>query len=410
MNKQHMANKIHAAGLCLLCLIASSFILAFPQESFQAAISGLDTWLKIVLPALFPFFVVAEVLIGIGVVDFIAVLLQPVMRPVFRCSGESSFIWVMSITSGYPVGAKLTWLLWEKGKISVKEAQRTIAFCSTSGPLFMLSAVGIGMLNSPEAGRIIAISHYTASILVGILFRFYAADHNKPPKTPHKSPGIKTALQALMTARHKDSRTFGELLGDAVRNSMNTLIYVGGYIILFSVIINISAKTGILNALSTLLAPLLLPAGFDHSLLNGLIGGILEMTAGCRLISHSVAPLYHKILLCSFIISWGGFSIHSQALAYNGKIGISSGLYLAAKFLHAVLATAIAWLIIKIRPFADLSAFHQFTRHSELPWPAMFWTAWQLAFCSIITLLIIGLLIYLAQGKAKKPAKNRRQR
>ena len=102
MNKLYITKRIYAAGLCILCIIVSSFILASPQESFYAAISGLETWLRVVLPALFPFFAAAEVLIGIGVVDFIAVLLQPVMRPVFRCPGESSFIWAMSATSGYP--------------------------------------------------------------------------------------------------------------------------------------------------------------------------------------------------------------------------------------------------------------------------------------------------------------------
>ena len=99
------------------CFIVYSCL---PRESFYAAISGLETWLRVVLPALFPF-AAAEVLIGIGVVDFIAVLLQPVMRPVFRCPGESSFIWAMSATSGYPAGARLTRIFLDKGKITVKE-------------------------------------------------------------------------------------------------------------------------------------------------------------------------------------------------------------------------------------------------------------------------------------------------
>ncbi|MGI6189301.1 MAG: sporulation integral membrane protein YlbJ [Clostridiales bacterium] len=406
MNKLYITKRIYAAGLCILCIIVSSFILASPQESFYAAISGLETWLRVVLPALFPFFAAAEVLIGIGVVDFIAVLLQPVMRPVFRCPGESSFIWAMSATSGYPAGARLTRIFLDKGKITVKEAQRIIAFSSTSGPLFMLSAVGIGMLNSPAAGRIIAISHYTASILLGILFRFYAPDDNKAFKYIYKPPSIKTALQVLMSARHKDGRTFGEILGDAVRNSMNTLIYIGGYIILFSVIIKTLQKSGFISILFNLTAPLLLPAGIEQSLLNGLIGGIFEMTTGCKLISQAAAPLFHKILLCTFIISWSGFSIHNQVLSFIGKTGVSAILYFVAKFFHAVLATAIAWLVIKIQPDTGLSVFHRFEHRPEPLWTSILWNSWQLAIHSILVLIITGMLVNLVICIIKLTAKS----
>jgi len=409
MNKIYAIKNIHTAGLCILCLIASSLIIAFPQESFQAAISGLDTWLKIVLPALFPFFVAAEVIIGIGVVDFIAILLQPVMYPIFRCPGESSFIWTMSITSGYPVGARLTWYFWDKGKITSKEAQRIIAFCSTSGPLFMLSAVGIGLLNSSKAGMIIAMSHYTASIILGIIFRFYSPDNNKKSfRTAHRFPNIKAAYQALISARHKDSRTFGEILSDAIRNSMNTLIYIGGYIILFSVIIKIFIKTGFINALSNLMSPLLLPLGIEQSLLNGLIGGIFEMTTGCKIIAQSTAPLFHKILLCTFIISWSGFSIHSQVLSFISKTGISVFLYIAAKFFHGIIATAGAWVIIKIQPHADLFVFHQFYQQPKTAWSSTLWNAWQLAFYSILILLVTGILFSLVTYLISFSAKNKR--
>lgn len=62
--------------------LAISMIL-FPQQTFQAAFRGLDAWWSIVFPALLPFFVMSELLIGLGVVNFIGVLLEPVMRSAF---------------------------------------------------------------------------------------------------------------------------------------------------------------------------------------------------------------------------------------------------------------------------------------------------------------------------------------
>src|SRR5690606_150939 len=113
-------------------------ILLFPQRSLNAALDGLSVWLDIVLPALLPFFIVSEIMIGLGLVDFVSVLLNPIMKPLFKCPGSSSFIWVMSITSGYPMGAKLVSSFYQAGKITKEEAQRILSFCSTSGPLFMI--------------------------------------------------------------------------------------------------------------------------------------------------------------------------------------------------------------------------------------------------------------------------------
>jgi len=392
MHKRYALIKLQSIILVMLSLLVACFIIAFPHQSFQAALTGLDTWLRNVFPALLPFFITSEIMMGIGLVDFFAILLRPVMGPLFRCPGESSFIWAMSITSGYPVGAKLTSSFLERGSITVHEAQRIMAFCSTSGPLFMLGAVGIGMLNSSAAGKVIAASHYIASIIVGLIFRLYMPSDHKKAKKIDNPPGIKAAFAALLAARKKDSRTFGEMLGDAVRNSMNALLYIGGFIILFSVIINILLKTGFISNVSRMLAPLLLPLGMEPQLLPGLIGGIFEMTTGCKLISQAAAPLSQKIILSTFIISWSGFSIHCQVMGFLSKSGISIGLYTMAKFLHGILASILAWTIMKIWVQPDPGVFHQFSPQPNTSFSAQLQSAWQLIVYCILILTLAALI------------------
>lgn len=387
MYKGHSLIKLQSITLVMLCLMVACFIIAFPHQSFQAALTGLDTWLRSVFPALLPFFITSEIMMGIGLVDFFAVLLRPIMKPLFRCPGESSFIWAMSITSGYPVGAKLTSSFLERGNITVQQAQRIIAFCSTSGPLFMLGAVGIGMLNNPTAGKVIALSHYAASIIVGLIFRFYMPSDHKEAKKIENPPGvIKTAFAALLSARKKDNRTFGEMLSDAVRNSMNALLYIGGFIILFSVIIDILLKTGLISNISHILAPIFIPLGISPQLLPGLMGGILEMTTGCKLIAQAAAPVSQKIILSTFIISWSGFSIHCQVMGFLSKSNISMGLYIIAKVLHGILASILAWTIMKIWRHPDLDVFHQFTSEVEMSFSAQIQNAWQLVIYSLLIL------------------------
>jgi len=408
MHKGYALMKLQSITLVILCLMVACFIIAFPRQSFQAALTGLDTWLTNVFPALLPFFITSEIMMGVGLVDFLAILLRPIMRPLFRCPGESSFIWAMSITSGYPVGAKLTSSFLERGDITVREAQRIMAFCSTSGPLFMLGAVGIGMLNSSAAGKIIAISHYMASIIVGLLFRFYMPSEPKKAKKIDNPPGIKAAFSALLSARKKDSRTFGEMLGDAVRNSMNALLYIGGFIILFSVIINILLKTGFISNISRMLAPILTPLGINPQLLPGLMGGILEMTTGCKLIAQAAAPLSQKIILSTFIISWSGFSIHGQVMGFLSKSSISMGLYMMAKVLHGLLASVLAWAIMKIWVHPDLDAFHQFTPQPDASFSAQLQSAWQMVIYCILILSLMALISLMAMrfrpySRSKRP-------
>ncbi|HQA48656.1 MAG TPA: hypothetical protein PK985_09020, partial [Bacillota bacterium] len=72
--------------LYLSALTVSLFVMSliyYPEECYRAAVDGVDTWINVVLPALLPFFIGAELLIGLGVIDFIGTLLEPVMRPLF---------------------------------------------------------------------------------------------------------------------------------------------------------------------------------------------------------------------------------------------------------------------------------------------------------------------------------------
>ena len=57
--------------------------------------------------------------------------------------GIGAFALTIGITSGYPVGAKVTSDLYKDNNCTKEEAERLIAFTNSSGPLFIISAVGI---------------------------------------------------------------------------------------------------------------------------------------------------------------------------------------------------------------------------------------------------------------------------
>jgi len=394
-------------------------IILHPQRSFESALNGLGIWLDIVLPALLPFFIVSEIMIGLGLVDFISVLLNPVMEPLFKCPGSSSFIWVMSITSGYPMGAKLVSSFYQAGKISKDESQRILSFCSTSGPLFMIGAVGIGMLGSSEAGRLIAFSHYTSAIILGLIFRFYNSSKQEASlRSSKKNHNISSqrllsrAFQEMSNARKKEKRSFGELIGDAVRNSMNSLFLIGGFIILFSVILNLLLEIGLIQGIAKVLQTLMPFSSYISSLIHGFCAGMLEVTMGCKTVSDTTVPLYYKIITISFLIGWSGFSIHSQTAGLLGKTSVSLPIYLITKLAHGIISGFISWIVMTFYYNGDISTFYTspsiLTPSTVFSRLNIFSNSIKLLIISFVALiLLISSAIFLMKIKSHLSKKNR---
>src|SRR5690625_938674 len=95
-------------GIAFFTLSMTVSLIIFPEDSFNSSLRGLHTWWEVVFPSLLPFFIMAELLIGFGVVQFIGILFQPIMRPIFNVPGVGSFAWIVGMASGYPSGAKIT--------------------------------------------------------------------------------------------------------------------------------------------------------------------------------------------------------------------------------------------------------------------------------------------------------------
>lgn len=325
------------------------FMVIFSKVAFEAAVSGLRVWWDIVFPALLPFFIGSEILMGLGVVHFMGVLLEPVMRPAFNVPGAGSFVLAMGLASGYPIGSILTARLRRQEMVNKVEGERLMSFTNTADPLFMSGAVAVGMFGVPAAGGLIIAAHYLSSVALGFILRFWgrgpangrrAATAERTPR-----PSLRRALDALAQAREKDGRPFGQVMGDAVRNSVNTLLVIGGFIILFSVIISILDMAGVVRAVCTALGPLLKVVGLDPALGRSLVSGTLEITIGTQAASRTAASLMDRLVVAGAIIAWSGLSVHAQVAAMTQGTDLNVGVYVVSRVLHAVLAAAITALL-----------------------------------------------------------------
>lgn len=308
-------SQIATINLAMISLFIAIAIIAYPKEALEASIRGLDIWWKSVFPALLPFFIVAELLINFGVVRFIGVLLEPFMRPLFRVPGIGGFIWAMGMASGNPVGAKLSVRLRQDGQVTQLEGERLVAFTSCANPLFIFGAVSVGFFHNPALGIILASAHYSANIFVGLIMRFYGMNEKANTGQEDVSPSfsIKKAFREMHRTRIKNKKPFGKLLGDAVSGSVQTLLMVGGFIILFSVLNRLLSVMHITDFLGTMIQFVFSLFFLPEPLSIPFISGLFEMTIGSQLVSELVEiPLLQQALVVSFMLAFGGFSIQAQ--------------------------------------------------------------------------------------------------
>lgn len=339
-------SKIKTFILSISVTIIAASLISFPKESYEASIRGLNMWWEIVFPSLMPFFIVTEMLIGFGVVKFIGVLLEPLMRPIFKVPGVGGFVWAMGMASGYPSGAKFTARLRQEGQLTKIEAERLVSFTNSSNPLFIFGAVSVGFFHNAKLGLILALSHYLGNICVGIIMRFYGKDERPPKHEKKQKFKISSAFAALHQTRLNDNRPIGKLLGDAVTSSIQTLLMIGGFIILFSVINTLLYHLHITAILAKGVEVLLSSLSFPNILSIPLISGIFEITLGSKLTSlvHD-ATLLQKVMITSFILAFSGFSVQAQVASILAQADIRFQPFFIARIIHGILASFFAYLL-----------------------------------------------------------------
>lgn len=383
-----------------LITIMVFLIILYPEEIIKATRRGIVVWFQSVLPSLLPFFIGAELLIGLGVVKFIGVLIEPLVRPMFNVPGEASFIFAMSITSGYPMGIKLTSDLRKKNSITKVDAQRIISFCSTSGPLFMIGAVSIGMFNNPMIGPYIALAHYISAITVGIIFRFYGETiklDNIQYTVGNKNILYK-AFNEMIKARKKDGRPFGKLLSDSVQSAISTIVMVGGFIVLFSVVIEEIRLIGFFNILKRFIQLTSLDNIISSEIIEVLFTGFVEITMGCKGASQlNNTSIISQIVICTMIISWSGISVHAQAASMLNETDINIKTYIISKFMHSIISGIYVYALIKLSKYKSfLSQQTVFNTYGvekiEFEWLDKMLFSSKIFITIIITLLLLGII------------------
>ncbi len=211
----------------------------------------------------------------------------------------------------------------------------------------IVSAVLLSMLHCPQLGVLLLLAHYLANFTVGILLRFTA------PRGIHQivpSGLLRIAVGQMLQYQAQHKQSIGAMLGQAVQKGIRSIVNIGGFVLMFSVLLQLLQASQLLQLLQQSFACLLRILQLDTQLAAALSAGLFEMTLGAQTAAESRAPLLQQLMIISFILGWSGLSIQAQVSSILSGQKISSRLYCLCRPLQGLLAAAYIPLLTVLFP------------------------------------------------------------
>lgn len=292
-----------------------------PGRYMDSVLSGLRLFALSVLPSLFPFFFLSNILTEIGTISKLSRGLSSITNKLFRVPAISSYIFLMSILCGYPVGAKLIDDFYERGLIDEDEAKRILPLSSTSGPIFVIGAVGAGLLQDARLGAIIYASHIISMLFSAIILRKKKRNFE----------------EKLLVEKKPDN-----VINKSINSSITSILAVGAYVSIFYMFIDMAFDVGLLDLVSNFVAYIISPIGIEPEISVGLSSGLIEMTRGCRDIATFSSNKLLQVVCCSGIVSFGGMSILMQSHSFLCHAKIKIHTLLGVKCVQFVISIFVS--------------------------------------------------------------------
>lgn len=319
--KKNITTIINFIVICILIFFIAQILLTSDKVMNSVEFS-FSIWKSSIFPSLFPFFIISEILINYGFVELISEIFKPIMNKLFKVNGSGAFIFIMSLISGFPSSAKYIREIYKKGLIDEKEGTKILMFTHFSNPLFILGTISLTFLNNKEVGLLILITHYLTNIIIGLIIR-----NLYPSKNENNNFSFNNILKII----NKRQKSFGEILSNAIKDTINTLLLILGTVTIFLII-------------TTIIDNIINITPYYQAILNG----IVEMTQGLKYISILDLPLKVKTIISVMFISFGGISVHMQIISILSDTKIKYFPYLFARVIHALISGLLVFLIFDI--------------------------------------------------------------
>lgn len=305
--------------LSVFFLIGFFLLMLFSPETVSSgAANGLLLWYRRVLPVLFPFLLITGLMIRTGSISLINQTLSPILKPFLGISENASFSVVCGFLCGFPVGAKSCSDLTDQGAVSSAEGEYLLSFCNNVSPAFLTGYVAVQSLKQPEMAQICLLLPILAALCCSFLFRRWYL--------PRKSFVI-----AREQADPRQSLPFSEALDESILSACDSITKIGGYMIVFSVLLSFMEKLSFRNFFWKLL---LLPG--------------VEITGGIRMLCQLGLTSKLRFLLVMAHCSFGGVCALFQTKCMIRSQNWSFLRYITEKLITAMVTSLFAFCYLKL--------------------------------------------------------------
>lgn len=315
-------------SLMFLPVLLLILLLLFPALSIQGACSGILLWFQVVLPTLAPFMICTQMITALGGAELLMAPLSPVFGSLFHLTLSGSYILLCGLLCGYPLGAKMCADFQKRGAIRPKEAAYLLAIANHPSPMFLLGYVRAA-LPLPVSPVLLLTCLYLPVLPLSL-----AARHLYGIDAVSKSRFFSRPWLGASSLAPPDPHTEGPVkkmsLEEAIGSTCHTMVLIGGYIMLFSIL-----ATWI-QAL-----PMLSP------ILRAVLTGMAEITTGIHSLCTSLSP-ENALLPVIAATAFGGLSGIFQTRSVIRDSGLSIGPYIGWKIAHACLSCLTGALLLSL--------------------------------------------------------------
>ena len=295
-------------------------MLIFPKIVFDGASLGLLLWFNTVLPTLLPFLILSGILVNTSAIHILVKCTSPLFCWLFRVSEYGSFAVLCGFLCGYPMGGKVTSDLLNTQKITLTEAKYLLSFCNNTSPMFIISYVMHQNLQAPYLVLPALGILFLSPVLCSFIFRhFYPVSYK-----------VTTSPLSSISSSSKTNHSSG-LIDECIMKSFETIVKIGGYIILFSICIRLLSSLPI-----------------THAVMNLLILPFLEITNGVLTLSQSMINFQDKMIIILSLISFGGWCSIAQTKCIISKAGIPLIPYIIQKLITTMVTSLLASFFFKL--------------------------------------------------------------
>ncbi len=310
---------IFKSAFCRYILLILSFLLFFAllftsEFAKNGALTGLKLWLYTILPTLFPFIFITEIIKGIGGIPVLSKLVHPFTFPV-KLSKNGTYPLVLGLLCGFPMGAKAVSDMIKEDKITKKEGAFLLTFSNMLSPGFIAGYYCQNVLKNSFDKFVVLGIIYLSQLVVCAIYKLIC--YNKINFNELHTSNTPVSIR-------KNTVT----LDTVITNTFSSVFKIAGYIIIFSIICEYIK---------------MLPL---NSCFSASLTAITEITTGLNMLSTSDISQSLKFIIGNAALSFGGLSGIFQTMAMTRTTGIKIKSYIVSRIIAALITVILSVLYL----------------------------------------------------------------